>query len=261
MNAEDARRLVPLYRTGKQVDSKVLKAVRFAEADATLRDELQAQMGFDDELVEVLHSIKPPEDLRQKLDQLGATGGPRKSRVRRNVFNPAILSAIVGVLLLIGFAIFLTMESSKDFPGKNWAVSLIDLNTRMTGAELEPTKLPAGELGDNMMLRGFDRFALPPELGPLPAVGWRVFRHSGNKVAQVAVHAGDSGSAAAANGVLVYVFRASDFGVHPAAEGTWKVFDHQEWTAAASERAGLCTIISFRGTNAEMENLLKSLKP
>ena len=49
--------------------------------------------------------------------------------------------------------------------------------------------------------------------------------------------------------------------VHPGEEGAWKVFDHEVWAAAATERGGLCTLISFRGTPAEMESFLRSLKP
>lgn len=252
MNADGARSLIPLYRPGKSMDPRVIKAVRFAEADPTLRDELEWQMHFDDEIVAVINCIKPPEDLRRKLDELSQNGAPTKGKVRANVFNPAIVSALFGVLLLVGFLGYLKLESAKDFPGKNWAESLIELNDRMTGAELEPTKFAAGDLTDNMMLRGFDRFTLPPEIAPLQAVGWRVFRHSGNKVAQVAIDQ---------HSLIVFVFRASDFGVQPAAEKTWKVFDHERWAAAATVRDGLCTLITFRGEPAEMERFLKSLKP
>lgn len=251
MNADGARKLIPLYRPGKPMDPRVIKAVRFAEADPALRDELEWQMQFDDGIVEVIHCIKPPDDLRRKLDELGQNGAEPRGRVRANVFNPAIVSALFGVLLLLGFLAYLKMESAKDFPGKNWVVSMLELNDRMTGAELESTKLAAGDLADNMMLRGFDRFALPPELAPLPAVGWRVFRHSGNKVAQLAIDR---------HSLIVFVFRASDFGVQPGPEKTWKVFDHERWAAAATVRDGLCTLISFRGQPAEMETFLNSLK-
>ncbi len=252
MNAEGARQLIPLYRAGKPVDSRVTKAVHFAEMHPALREELNWQKAFDEGIVAVIHCIRPPENLRQKLHEISQSGTPAKGVVRANVFNPAIVSALLGVLLLVGFLAYLKMESAKDFTGKNWAESMVALNDRMTGAELEPTKLPAGDLVDNMMLRGFDRFTLPPEIARLPAVGWRVFRHEGNKVAQVAIEE---------HSLVVFVFRASDFGVHPGAEKGWKVFDHERWVAAATERDGLCTLISFRGDQAGMESFLKSLKP
>ncbi len=253
MNAASARQLIPLYRPGKQMDPRVIKAVRFAESDPALRDEMEWQMNFDDEIVEVIHCVCPPANLRQKLDEIcqGDAGQKRKGG-GVSVLNPAIVSALFGVLLLVGFLGYLKMESNKDFTGKAMAVEMLELNDRMTGAELDPTKLKAGDLSDNMMLRGFDRFALPPELAPLQAVGWRVLRHRGNKVAQVAIDQ---------HSLIVFVFRASDFGVHLDTQNSWKVFDHERWAAAATERDGLCTLISFRGKPSEMESFLKTLKP
>lgn len=261
MTSEGARELIPLYRPGKPMDARVMKAVRFAEGDDELRGEMQWQIAFDDEVVEVIHVIRPPENLRQKLDEIAQPAdAPAPSRVRQNVFNPAVLSVICGLLVLVGVGVFLKMESAKDFAGRSWAESMLELNDKMSGAELEPTKMLAGELSDNLMLRGFDRFALPPELNNVPALGWRVFRHSGNKVVQIALDREGPGQAAN-RGVIVFVFRASDFGVHPGEEGAWKVFDHEVWAAAATERKGLCTLVSFRGVSADMEAFLKTLKP
>lgn len=252
MNAETARQLIPLYRAGKQMEARVLKAVRFAEADDALRNELQWQMDFDDAIVEVLRSIHAPANLRQRLGEVTEHAPVKRSAARVSVWNPAIISAIFGLLLLVGFLAYLKMESADDFPGRNWVENLIEINNRMTGAELEATKLAAGDLADNMMLRGFDRFTLPPEIAPLPAVGWRVFRHSGNKVAQVAIDR---------NALVVFVFRASDFGVQLGAQNDWKVFDHERWAAAATVRDGLCTLITFRGDQSAMDDFLKTLKP
>jgi len=252
MNADAARRLLPLYRPGKPMDPRVIKAVRFAEADPALRDELEWQMQFDDEVVAVIQCIKPPGDLRRKLDALGQNGAPAPRRVRSQVLNPAIMSALFGVLLLVGFLGYLKLEAAKDFPGRNWVETLVEMNDRMTGAELEPTKLAAADLADAMMLRGFDRFVVPPEIAPLPAAGWRVFRLSGNKVAQLAIDR---------HSLIVFVFRASDFGVQPGADKTWKIFDHERWAAAVTVRDGLCTVLTFRGQPAEMESFLHSLKP
>jgi len=258
MNLETARQYLPLYRPGKPMDPKILKAVRYAECHESLREELGWQMDFDDQIVEVIHFIRPPENLRQKLSDLSKQLTPGRKPVRKNLLNPAILSAIVGVLLLLGFGVYLKLESEKDFPGKKWATDLLELNDKMNGSELDATKLPAGQLTDNMMLRGFERFALPPELNELPAIGWRVFRFSGNKVAQVAIE--KSGTGGESRGLVVFVFRASDFAVRPGPEGTWKVFDHEHWAAAATEHGGLCTLLCFHGTTQDMEDLLRTLK-
>jgi len=118
---------------------------------------------------------------------------------------------------------------------------------------LEETSLRAGELADNLMLRGFDGFSVPTEISSQQAVGWRVFRHgpSGHKVVQIAIERNNS---------VVFVFRTSDFGVQPGASGDWRYFEYEEWAAAIRQFHGLCVLVTFRGKEAEMRNMIESLQ-
>ena len=250
MNAETARGLIALYRPGKSMDARILKAVRFAEGDPAMSPALNEQMDFDEHFTGMIGAIQPPADFALRLTIAAV---PVASRARQ-VLNPAILGALVGVVLLVGFAVFQMREAEGEFPGREWAESFIEINGGMSGAELERTQFTAGQLGDNMMLRGFDGFALPPEIAALPAAGWRVFRHgqSGHKVAQIAFER---------QNLIVFVFRTADFGVQCGAEGEWRTFTHKEWAAAISGRGALCTLLSFPGDAAAMDSFLKSLKP
>lgn len=247
MNAETARILIPLYRQDRPADSKVKKAVQFAESDPALSSQLNSQVEFDRRMLGVIRCLKPGPSLKQKL---GDANG-RSSSAARQAMNPAILCAIFGVLLLIGIGIYLKREADKDFPGRPWVEDFIELNDHMTGAELEQTDSRAGDLADNLMLHGFDGFSLPAEVSSLPAVGWRVFRHgpSGHKVVQIAVDKNDS---------LVFVFRSSDFGVQPGASGEWRIFEHNGWAAAVRQFHGLCVLLTFRGKEEDMSNLIHS---
>jgi hypothetical protein len=83
-------------------------------------------------------------------------------------------------------------------------------------------------------------------------VGCRVFRQSGQPVAQVAV---DSRNA------LVYIFRPNDFGVDLPESGDWKLFEHEGWAAAIRLQGSTCTMLAFRGTRTEMKRFLRSLTP
>jgi hypothetical protein len=252
MNANTARETISLYRPGRESDPKVMKAVQFAETHPDLQEELAAQKKFDEQLVGVIQFIRPPENLRERLAQISSDATDGKGRVRRNLFNPAILCALLGAALLVGFFVYQEMESSSDFPGRPWANDLIELNARMSGAELEPTNLTVADLTDNMMLRGFDGFAAAQEIRPLRAAGWRVFRHDGHKVAQILTEQ---------NALLVFVCRASDFAMHPGRDGDWQLFSHAQWAAAATERNGLCTIITMRGIETDLKKVLDALKP
>jgi hypothetical protein len=250
MNAETARTLVPLYRQDRPADSKIKKAVQFAESDTALASELKTQLDFDRRMVEVIHCLKPSPDFKEKL----GGNNDRSTSKARQATNPAILCAIIGVLLLIGIGIHLKLEADKDFPGRGTVEDFIKLNEHMTGAEMEVTTSRAGELGDALMLRGFDGFSLPTEVGALQAAGWRVFRHgpSGHKVVQIAIERNDS---------IVFVFRTSDFGVQPGASGEWLVFGHDDWAAAIRQFHGLCVLVTFRGSEREMRDMIKSLQP
>jgi hypothetical protein len=145
------------------------------------------------------------------------------------------------------------LESDKQFPGRDWVEDFIDLNNHMTGSELDQTQSFAGELGDNLMLRGFDGFSLPSEIGSLQAAGWRVFRHgpSGHKVVQIAAEKNNS---------ILFVFRSSDFAVQPGAGGEWRIFQHKDWAAAVRQFHGLCIVVTFRGQESEMKSFIASLQ-
>jgi hypothetical protein len=147
----------------------------------------------------------------------------------------------------------LKLEADKDFPGRPWVEDFIELNNHMTGAELERTDSRAGDLADKLMLQGFADFSLPSEIAPQQAVGCRVFRHgpSGHKVVQIAIDLNNS---------LVFVFRTSDFGVQPGASGEWRIFEHEGWAAAIRQFHGLCVLVTFRGSESDMRNMINSLQ-
>lgn len=250
MNAKTAEVLLPCYRPGKKLDPRIIKAVRFAEGDPTLAQMLSDQMDFDEQMVDAIHFIKPPDDLRQKLAELSAETMAERKPVHRHLLNPAVLAIAFGVLVIIGFLVWNEIERRADFPGRGAVEKLLDITSSMNGTELEPTTLPAGQLGDAVFMKGFEGFALPAEFASVPAVGWRVFKHQGHSVAQLAI---DQHSA------IVLVFRSSDFGVQPGEE--WRVLDKGQWIGAVNARAGLCTLVTFRGDNAEMQQFIQSLHP
>lgn len=251
MNAKLAEVLLPCYRPGKKLDPRIIKAVRLAESDPTLARMLGDQMDFDEQMVDAIHFIKPPADLREKLDVLTAEAAAAAGTpVRRHLFNPAVLAIAFGVLLIIGFLVWSGMESLADFPGRGTVEKFIEITGTMNGTELEPTSLPAGQLVDAVFMKGFEGFALPAEFASVPAVGWRVFKQQGHPVAQLAIDR---------HNAIVLVFRAADFGVEPGEE--WRVLDKGQWIGAVSARAGLCTLVTFRGDQAEMQQFIQSLHP
>lgn len=249
MKADDAEALLPLYRAGRRAEGRVQKAVRYAEAHDTLRKTLSEQMEFDDQIVDVIHFIKPPENLRHKLREMSTH--PQVRRKRSQVFNPAVLTAVCGILLIIGFCVWTVMERMEKFPGRESVERMLTATSRMTGMELEPVTSSTGALGDWFYMRGFEGYVLPAEIGALPAVGSGVLRIDGHPIAQLAVDRQNS---------ILYVFHAADFDVEIPAGEAWKTFDHEGWAAAVSRRGNLCYVLARRGTKEEMEAFLETLK-
>jgi hypothetical protein len=246
MNLQTAEIYLPCYRAGRRMDARIAKAARVAEGDDALRGKLAAQTDFDERMVEAIHTIKAPEGLRERLEACSAAS----LALRKHARHPAILCAIVGTLLIIGFLVYLELDRRATFPGKDNVVSMIDLLEKMSGLELEPAKGPVSGLADWFYIRGFDAMELPPELGALPAVGARTFKQSGHPVGQLAIDRHAS---------ILTVFRASDFNVRLDPEGDWTFFERDEWSAAIRQREDICTLFALRGSRAEMEEVVRSL--
>jgi len=251
MNAADAAALLPLHRPDRAPDSRVQKAVRVAEADPALAAALATQTHFDGQILGVIRSIVPPENLGHKLRAAGARHDAPKPKAASHVFNPVMLTAVLGGLLIIGFLAWTVIERMEKFPGREAAERMLAATSKMSGVELDPVSLNAGGLQDWFYMRGFEGFSVPPEFAPLPAVGSRIFRIDGHAIAQVAVDRRNS---------ILYVFRASDFGVEIPADQPWRVIAHDAWTAALQRRGDICSMIAFKGTKAEMQEFLGTLK-
>ena len=244
MNTEEAEILIRCHRPGRRPDARTEKAVRFAEGDPVLSGKLKEQAAFDDQIEAAIHYIQPPENLRQKLAEVsGKPGG------KGRLLHHATLPALVGVLVLVGLAVFFVMDRRTNFQGRDAVQSLILKTGKANSIEFEPVAAPAGQMSDWFYMHGFDGYSLPPELGPLPAMFARVFKSDNGSVAQFAVEKHE---------MIVHVFRAGDFGVDLQGEG-WRSFEHEGWAAAVRRQGGNCYLLAFRGTRAEMDDYLASL--
>ena len=247
MNVRTAETYLSCHRAGMRVSGPVSAALKMAESDEPMRAQLAAQSAFDTQMMDAIHLIRPPESLRKRIAECAA---PRE--LRRHARHPAILCAIAGVLLAIGFGVYLWLEQMAGFPGKENAVRMVEQLGRMTGVELEPKHDTVAGLADWFMLRGFDAMMVPPDVGALPAVGARTFQSAGHNVGQVAIDKHET---------ILNVFRASDFGVRLEPEGGWKIFEQDAWAAAIRQRGDVCTLLAFRGSAGEMEEFVQSLQP
>ncbi len=250
MNTNEAGLLILCHRAGREPEGRVQKAVRVAEGDAGLANVLHAQLEFDAQIAEAVHYIVPPEDLREKLGALSEASGAGRRTMRSQVGTPAMLSAVMGVLLLLGVIVFIVMENMADFDGREALEHMLDATTKMSSTEIEPVTTTTTQLGDWFYMRGYEGYEVPPELAAVPVIGSHVFKQDGRPVAQFVVERHDS---------VVFEFHAADFGVRLPADGGWQVFEHGGWAAAARQHGAHGLMLAFRGTAAEMQTFLQSL--
>jgi len=255
VNAQTAETYLRCYRPGKRSDSKMEKAVRFAEGDPELKKILGAQVEFDEQIIDVIHFIKPPENLREKLSDLSVAPRAEKTRLRKQVINPAVLTALLGVVVILGIVVFFIIERVDKFPGREAVENMLGTASKMSGTELDPVSTTTGQIGDWFYMRGYDGYEAPPELAALPVIGSRVFRVDGRTVAQIAVGNAD------AMRCLIFQFHASEFGVLlPQEDGRgWRVLTQDEWVGALRQHGDHCFLIAFRGGKPEMDEFLKTL--
>ena len=250
MKTTEAEMLLHCHRAGRAPVGRVQKAVRTAEGDAELGKKLRDQMEFDAQIVEAIHSVVPPEDLREKLGALNEASGAGKRGLRSQMSSPAMLSALAGVLLFVAVVIFLVLENMKDFAGREEVQHMLDATTKMNGMEFEAVTTTTTQLGDWFYMRGYEGYEVPPELAALPVIGSRVFRQDGKPVAQFVVEKHDS---------VVFEFHAADFGVKLPADGEWQVLEQGGWAAAIRQHGDHCFMIAFRGVEADMRAFLQTL--
>lgn len=250
MNAETAEALFRCYRPGKGTDSRTQKAVKFAEQDPELQKKLAAQVEFDKHIFEIIHYIKPPDNLRKKLSDLSAEPRAENAKLRKHVINPAVLTAILGLVLLLGVIGFLVMERMEKFPGRESVEGLLGTAGKMNGMELEQVETTTNNLGDWLYMRGYEGYEIPPEFVSVPVVASRVFRYDSRTVAQAAIEKNNS---------LLYQFHASEFGVRLPDNGSWVILTRDEWVGAVRQKGDHCFMVVFRGSKGDMQQFLHSL--
>ena len=250
MNTNEAGLLILCHRAGREPEGRVQKAVRLAEGDAGLEKVLREQLEFDAQIVEAIHCVVPPEDLREKLGALNEASGAGRRTLRSQIGTPAMLAAVAGVLLLIGVIVFFVMESMASFDGREAVEQMLDATAKMNGTEFEAVTTNTAQLGDWFYMRHYEGYEVPPELAAVPVIGSRVFQQDGKPVAQFVVEKHDA---------VVFQFHAADFGVRLPADGGWQVLEQGRWVAAVRQHGDHCFMIAYRGTEADMRTFLKTL--
>lgn len=165
MNPKTARRILATHFEDPNGDipADVEKALTIVEKNPELISEYREQAALDKKAARLLGEIEIPEST---IDTLSSTvSSLPASRFRWN--DPAMLAVLIGVILLVCVLAWDFLGRPASFPGD--AIEIASTVSSMTDDKFETAGLPAGEMDDWFVLKGFDGFIAPGRLAALSA--------------------------------------------------------------------------------------------
>lgn len=250
MRVRTAERLAQCYRTGKEGDSRIQRAVRQTQRDDTSKLQLAEKIEFDDRMAAIIARVPAPPAVRERLATLVAE--PPKEDWRAIFKNPAILSAGLALLVVLALAAFFWWSQMQDFPGRKALVEMLDHAHRTGSVDLEFRGVEAGSLGDRFFLQyNLQHYEVPPEFAHYTTSRAHVFQQDGHPVALVGIDQ---------PAMVLFIFRADYFGVElPGKE--WRVFEYEDLAAAVRREGDTCCMVAILGDRRDMRDLLDEIVP
>jgi hypothetical protein len=227
-------------------DPRIAKAVKAAEKDPALQAELARQRALDERHLAALEQVMLPQALLAKLE--AGQAAAKKLSGKAFLMQPVGLAIVIGAAVLLGWGGVTLWNRAHAFPGKDSVMRMVEVNDDMTGMEMEPKKETAGALNDWFFDKyGFEDYFVPAGFENYQTAGARLFKQDDEPVAQVAIPE---------NNMVFFSFKAEDFGLN-LPNDEWHTFEDGDWVAAVVQHDEECFMVTFRGSQEEMEDLLK----
>ncbi len=252
MKSEEAGVLIQCHCVGLPgtEDPRIAKAVRQAEKEPELKEQLARQRAFDERNVATVEHVSIPLSLLSRLAGGNATAERRMSG-KAFLAQPVGLAIVIGAAVLLGWGGLLLWNRAHSFPGKDNVMRMVEVNDEMTGMEMEPKKASTAALNDWFFDKyGFEDYFVPAGFENYQAAGARLFKQDDEPVAQVAIPE---------HNMIFFSFRADDFGVK-LPKDQWRTFEDGDWVAAVQEHDDECFMVTFRGSGADMDDFLDAKK-
>lgn len=245
MTAKSARQVLLLRRPdgSDDGDSRVRQARAVASGDPQLLAETSDAAALVGQLASELHAL-PSEETA--VSEAARALAAKRSGERSPVSNPATIAVGVGFLLLIAVLVWNFLGRAGTFPDE--AVKIATAGAKAGPEQFDPVEEKAGALQDWFALKGFDAFHIAPGLEGYDVVGVRIFKVDNELVAQAAVPE---------NLMYFYSFPANAFGIDVSPEKAWRVTQADRTALALRQENGVCFLVAFRGTEAEMKAFLE----
>ena len=244
MNDQAARRLLACHLEDPFGDTppafeKALKAVSASEEFSA---DYKKQVQIDSRAVALLEKIEVPEETIRALAEKVQSASDSILSPR----NPAMISVAIGFLLLIALLVWNFLGRPAAFPPD--AVEIAESAVKFDGATFEDAGVPAGELVDWFVLRGFDGFFVPLGLDSVETHGATIAKIGNQPVALVDT----------ANGSARFVvFDHDQLGIE-IPPGEWRVADVGGGRSAAiRQQDGMCFMVLMKGSPQDVSDFAR----
>jgi hypothetical protein len=214
------------------------------KAGATLEEKkMREALGSDSDHVRLLTELKPSpsKECLEALDRY------HRNEIHRGVKNPATLAVGMAFLLLIAVLVWHFTGRAGTFPEE--AIKIVELARRAKQENFSPVDVKLEHLPDWFAMQGFDGLRIPAGFEDLNAVGVRTFQHEGETVAQMAILDGE-------RNVYMLSFPASPFDIRGLRPEAWQITSTGRFASAITEKDGICTLITFSGSEEDMKSFL-----
>jgi len=179
----------------------------------------------------------------------------RKSRWRKILLNPAVLSIALAMAVIGGVITYRVHEHLRDFPGADKARRLLTLAASTRSVLLDPVKTDAGALGDLFFMKHrLEHYDVPEEFSDFRTIGCRVFDDDEvRRVAQIWI-----------------VEKRMQFFFFPAERNPkdgsimdfsdWRFVEWEGWTGAVRQSHGVCFMAALHGDERSLAPYLEKQK-
>ncbi|MFL6539333.1 MAG: hypothetical protein ACJ8HU_01070 [Chthoniobacterales bacterium] len=228
------------------IDRRMRIAVLRARHSKKLSTEFANQQAFDKAVAELVKATPFSEDVSEwfRNEKLIPTN---KRSWRKFVFNPAVLSVVLAMLVIAGVVAYNVSEQLHDFPGSDTALKLLGVASTTRAGQLDPVNAPAGSLGDLFFMKyRLEHYDVAPEFANLKASGSRVFDDDeGHRVAQISVPE---------KRMQFFLFPAARDPKKPKARefDGWRYIEKEGWTGVVQVKNGVGFMAALRGEKRDL---------
>lgn len=248
MTPKAARIQLALTSPSDQASPEAARALEVVEEAPNLAADVERQFAADRAAAARLAEIIPSPASLEEIADIRRLAREGKLRPRFNPRDPAMISVVLGFLLLVGLLTWNFVSRQSEFPDE--ARTIADEGIGMQEGQFEAVDFPASELADWFLLKGFDTFRIPPAFANFRAAGARLARIDKQPVAFIAVPE---------RLAFFIVFDPTAFGIAIEPEGSWRVTELDGgYAAAITQEKGTCFMVVTREPVAELRKSLRA---